>query len=87
MPAECAVEVGKVGETDFKGDVGDLSILIYVANQEFFRLFKSLSQNMPGESLTGLLEQQLNITWRDAHLRGDSGGVQAVIGQSIRNHS
>jgi hypothetical protein len=56
MAAERPVEMGKVGETYFKGDVGDLSILSFVANQECRCLFEALPHNMLRERLTGLLE-------------------------------
>lgn len=71
MAAERAVEMGKVGETYFKGDVGDLSILTFVVSQEFPRLFKALLHDVLREGLTGLFKQDMNITRRDAKFCGD----------------
>ena len=50
MAAERPVEIGKVAEAYFEGDVGDLSILTFVTGEEFFSLFKSLMQNVLRES-------------------------------------
>ncbi len=71
--------MGQVGKTDFKGHGGDFSILIYVSHQKLLRLFKPPSQNMLREGLTGFLEQELYITWRDTELCSDGSRAQPRI--------
>jgi len=56
MSPESTVEMGKVGEAHFEGNIGDPSILMIVVTQEQRRPFKAHLKNMLREGLTGWLQ-------------------------------